>query len=289
MKLKASLSIAAVLLHLSSAALPNVGVAHAASHKMRSAHFLTTTLEKKGFAVDGVHRKGQVYFVKVAQDGTTAILAIDGYSAEIIGLNVLILAPGVTAKAQGTGGNHFVDLTYEYGYIVEETVYEASYELTVEEISVTEEYTEVSYEESEEVTYEEVEETAEADLDDGTAEDAAGDAEADANETPTTATPMMRMRMPTPMRMMLPMTRLTIAVTARRFDQQRRWAGVDDARVVDLRDLQDLRACLRFRRHLDQRHLVRHAVQRRDVGDLQHFHQLVELLAGLLDLFVVGR
>jgi hypothetical protein len=182
MKLKASLSIAAVLLHLSSAALPNVGVAHAASHKMRSAHFLTTTLEKKGFAVDGVHRKGQVYFVKVAQDGTTAILAIDGYSAEIIGLNVLILAPGVTAKAQGTGGNHFVDLTYEYGYIVEETVYEASYELTVEEISVTEEYTEVSYEESEEVTYEEVEETAEADLDDGTAEDAAGDAEADAND-----------------------------------------------------------------------------------------------------------
>jgi len=181
-RLKASLCVAAVLLHLSAAALPGVGTAYAAGHKVRSAHFLTTTLEKKSFKIDGVHRKGQVYFVKVTQDGTTAILAIDGYSAEIVGLNVLVLAPGATAKARGIGGNHFVDLTYEYGYVVEETVYDASYELTVEEISVTEEYTEVSYEESEEVTYEEVEETAEADLDDGTAEDPAGDAEADAND-----------------------------------------------------------------------------------------------------------
>lgn len=183
MKLKASLCVAAVLLHLSAAAFPNVGTAYAAGgHKMRSAHFLTTALEKRGFKIDGVHRKGQVYFVKVTDDGTTAILAVDGYSAEIVGLKVLVLAPGATAKARGTGGNHFVDLTYEYGYVIEETVYEASYELTVEEISVTEEYTEVSYEESEEVTYEEVEETAEADLDDGTKEDAAGDAEADAND-----------------------------------------------------------------------------------------------------------
>lgn len=152
------------------------------SHKMRSPHFIVTALEKKGLKVLDSRRKAQVYFLHVADDaGSEAILAVDGFSAEIIGLTILKLAPGVTATPAGSKGKHFVDLTYVYGYVIEESVYLSYTEITTEELSVTEEYSEVSYEETEEVTYEEVEDTADSDLDEGTAEDAAGDEMADDN------------------------------------------------------------------------------------------------------------
>lgn len=151
----------------------------AAKAKFRSAHFIATALEAKGLTVEGIRRKGQLYMVKVSDDGTTAILAIDGYSSELVGLHVLSLAPGATAKPKGSGGNHFVDITYEYGYIVEESDYSSYTEVTTEEISMTEEYSETTIETSEEVTYEDVDDGATGDLDEGQPGDEEGDAMAD--------------------------------------------------------------------------------------------------------------
>jgi hypothetical protein len=144
-------------------------------------------LEKKGVTVESVRREGQVYLFLITVDGTKAIVAIDGYSSEIIGLNVLVYGPGVTERAVNSASVHFVDFTYEFGYVVEETTFESYTEITTEEISSTEEYTEVSYEESEEVSYEEIsydeaaasDEEEVADLDQGEAGDEAGDTEAD--------------------------------------------------------------------------------------------------------------
>jgi len=187
MKIRASFCALAVFAHLTTGVLTVATSVQAIAaeghqkHKMRSAGFIATALEKKGFKVDEVRRHAQVYFVKVSEGGNSAILAIDGYSAELIGLKILELAPGTTAKSKGSGGNKFVDITYEFGYVVEISVYESYVEYSSEEISSTEEYTEVTYEESQEVTYEQVEEEASADLDEGTPEDAAGDQEADAN------------------------------------------------------------------------------------------------------------
>ncbi len=167
--------------------LPIVSV-KATKHKMRSAGFLKTALEKKGVTVTSVHRQGQVYLFLVDSAGTTAIVAVDGYSSEIIGVNVLSYAVGVTERPVNSAGIRFVDFTYEFGYIVEESVYLSYTEITSEEYSSTEEYTEVSYEESEEVSYEDVtydENTTEedvADLDQGTADDEAGDTEADVQD-----------------------------------------------------------------------------------------------------------
>lgn len=177
-----SASMIATQLAVAYLATPTFAQAAGQSHKMRSAHFIVTALESKGLKVLDSRRKAQVYFLHVADAaGNEAILAVDGFSAEIIGLTVLKLAPGVTATPAGSKGKRFVDLTYVYGYVIEWSVYESYTEITTEELTITEEYTEVSYEETEEVTYEEVEESSEADLDEGTAEDAAGDELADDN------------------------------------------------------------------------------------------------------------
>lgn len=147
---------------------------------MRSPRFIVTALEETGLKVIESRRKAQVYFLYVADDvGNEAILAVDGFHAEIIGLTLRTLGPGVTATAAGSQGNRFVDLAYVYGYVIEESVYESYTDITTEELSITEGYSEVSYEETEEVSYEEVEKTAESDLDEGTAEDAAGNEMAD--------------------------------------------------------------------------------------------------------------
>ncbi|RCW28604.1 hypothetical protein DFR48_101619 [Ciceribacter lividus] len=182
-KIFCSAAIAAQLTMAFTSVAPHQTLAATAHvHKLHSAHFIVTALEKKGIKVIDLRRRAQVYFLHVSDNaGTEAIVAIDGYSAEIIGLMVLALGPGVVATSTGSRGNHFVDLSYSFGYEVEYSVYESYTVVTTEEISITEEYTEVTYEESEEVTYEEVEETVEADLDSGTAEDAAGDELADGN------------------------------------------------------------------------------------------------------------
>lgn len=187
MKMKSTFFALAILAQLTSgvAVIATSETAIAAnqhqSHKMRSAGFIAKALEAKGFKVEGVRRQAQVYFVKVSESGNTAILAIDGYSAELIGLKIVELAAGATAKPKGSGGNKFVDITYEFGYEIEVSTYESYVEYSSEEISSTEEYSEVTYEESEEIAYEKVEEEPAADLDEGTPEDSAGDQQADDN------------------------------------------------------------------------------------------------------------
>lgn len=169
---------------ISASPMPIVRV-EAIKHKMRSAGFLKLRLEKKGVKVEDVRREGQVYLFLVDADGTKAIVAIDGYSSEIIGINVLTYAAGIAERPVNSAGVHFVDFTYEFGYVVEEATFSSYTEITSEEYSSSEEYTEVSYEESEEVSYEDItydegstEEDA-ADLDQGDEGDAAGDQEAD--------------------------------------------------------------------------------------------------------------
>lgn len=155
--------------------------AGAVNHKIRSAHFIVHKLEKKGFKVSDVRRKAQVYFVKVGKGPSTAVLAVDGYSAEIIGLTLVNAGAGVTPKPRGSGPRHFVDLVYEFGYIIPIAVYESYTVISSTEISSTSSYTSVSYSESEEVTYDAVEHDAASDLDDGTSGDSVGDKQADDN------------------------------------------------------------------------------------------------------------
>jgi hypothetical protein len=157
----------------------------AIKHKMRSAGFLKTRLEKKNVVVDDVRREGQVYLFLVHDEETKAIVAIDGYSSEIIGIKVLTYPPGTDAVPADSAGRHFSGFNYEFGYVVEQATFESYTEITSEEVSSTEEYSEVSYEESEEVSYEDISydegstEEDVADLDQGDEGDAAGDQEAD--------------------------------------------------------------------------------------------------------------
>lgn len=157
----------------------------AIKHKMRSAGFLKARLEKKNVIVDDVRREGQVYLFLVHDEELKAIVAIDGYSSEIIGIKVLTYPAGTDAVPVNSAGRHFSGFSYEFGYVVEQTTFESYTEITTEETTTTEEYSEVSYEESEEVSYEDITydegstEEDVADLDQGEAGDEAGDTEAD--------------------------------------------------------------------------------------------------------------
>jgi hypothetical protein len=167
-----------------SARLPIIRV-EAIKHKMRSAGFLKARLEKKNVIVDDVRREGQVYLFLVHDEETKAIVAVDGYSSEIIGVKVLTYPAGTDAVSVNSAGRHFSGFSYEFGYVVEQATFESYTETTTEESSSTEEYSEVSYEESKEVSYEDISydegstEEDVADLDQGDEGDAAGDQEAD--------------------------------------------------------------------------------------------------------------
>ncbi len=170
----------------------------ALKHKMRTAGFLKARLEKKNVVVDDVRREGQVYLFLVHDEEMKAIVAIDGYSSEIIGIKVLTYPPGTDAVPVDSAGRHFSGFSYEFGFVVEQATFENYTEITTEETSSTEEYTEVSYEESEEVSYEDITydegstEEDVADLDQGEPGDEAGDTEADiqdnADEAPDEGT-----------------------------------------------------------------------------------------------------
>ncbi|MBO3760581.1 hypothetical protein [Ciceribacter sp. L1K22] len=172
---------AAIALQLAAgvASISHYQAEAAVQHRMkrvRSPYFIMTALEKRGIEVIAMRRLAQVYFLHVRDGfGTEALMAVDGRNSEIIGLLVLSLGRGVSPIVTGSRGRHFVDLTYTFGYTVEWTVFESYTVITTEELSVTEEYVEVTYEEYEEVVYEEVEEYAEGDLDEGLPDDAAGD------------------------------------------------------------------------------------------------------------------
>ena len=154
----------------------------AAAARFRSAHFIVSQLETKGLKVEDVRRKGELYMVKVSESGTTALLAIDGYSSELVGLHVISLAPGAKAKPRGTAGNHFVDITYDYGYVIEESAFLSYTEVSSTELTSTEDYSEVSISSSDEIKYDAVDDATAGDLDQGLAGDDQGDQAAVAEE-----------------------------------------------------------------------------------------------------------
>ena len=53
-----------------------------------------------------------------------------------------------------------------------------------------------------------------------------------------------------------------------------------------MRDQQDFLSLLRLGSHFDDRHLMRDDRLIGQIDDFEHFHELVELLAGLLDVWV---
>ena len=170
--LKAAFLVAS--LGLAVVAAPAAGSASEA-HKLRSAHFLKTALESKGLKVEDVRRKGQMYLIKVTDGSAVAILAIDGYSAEIVGVTVVDGKP----EAAGSGPHHFTSVSTSFGYTIEESSYESITEVSETEMSSTESFTEESFVATEEVDYAAVDSESDGDLDEGTPEDAAGDAAAD--------------------------------------------------------------------------------------------------------------
>lgn len=156
-----------------------VAPAAAETHKIRSASFIRTALEHEGFKVIAMRRKAQLYVVKAELDGVVAILAINALSSQIVGVNVVSVPAGVTAKPAGSGPRHYTSVTTEFGYEVEESSFSSYTEVTTEEITTSESYEEVSYAESEEVEYEDADDDSSGDLDEGSADDDAGDDAAD--------------------------------------------------------------------------------------------------------------
>ena len=74
----------------------------------------------------------------------------------------------------------------------------------------------------------------------------------------------------------------------RNFHHQRRRRCIDKPGIVDLPGQHHFLPILGLGCHFDKRQLVANCVGICDIGDLEHFHQLVELLAGLLDIGVVA-
>lgn len=154
LKIKAISMMAAAV-----AALSLIGTADAAPTKMKSAGHFIRAFQAEGLQVESVRRQGQLYLMKVAHQGVKALVAVDGKTSNIVGVNVLEVPAGYTAPAAGSKGRKFQGLTYEYGYIVEPDVYETiTYVITEDQWTIVED---VEYEitETEVVTYEEVEVT----------------------------------------------------------------------------------------------------------------------------------
>ena len=128
--------------------------------RIRSVGFLAKQLQGKGFQVVEAKRHGFLYYFKVAKDGYTILLAVDGRSADIVGLTILDKPAGATVRQRGSSGSNFVDETYEFGVVIEVSVYESYYSYTEEEIEITETETETSsdvYMNDEEITEESTE------------------------------------------------------------------------------------------------------------------------------------
>jgi hypothetical protein len=126
--------------------------------RTRSVGFLAKQLQGKGFQVVEAKRHGFLYYFKVTKDGYTILLTVDGRSADIVGLTILDKPANAVVRQRGSSGNNFVDETYEFGVVIEETVYESYYSYTEEEIETTESesYSDV-YMDNEEITEESTE------------------------------------------------------------------------------------------------------------------------------------
>lgn len=184
MRFRHFIGIVATVSHLAVGAGMVVRGAEAAEREGRrfySAHFLVEALKTKKIKVDDVRRIGQVYFLRVDDAGTRAIVAIDGFTAEIVGLTVLSVAGG-GAPVQSSV-RHFTSTSSSFGLVVTETTFESYTEITSEELSSTEEYSEVSISESEMVSYEAVDDAAASELDLTAAEDESDGAAEEAGAT----------------------------------------------------------------------------------------------------------
>ena len=97
LKIKAISMMAAAVAVLSLA-----GVAEAAPTKMKSAGHFIRAFQAEGLQVEDVRRQGQLYLMKVAHQGVKALVAVDGKTSNIVGVNVLEVPAGYTAPAAGS-------------------------------------------------------------------------------------------------------------------------------------------------------------------------------------------
>jgi hypothetical protein len=196
MRLRTLLLTTAVLAGLAAGALAPISAEAATTARIRSPGDILVALEAEGFVIDEVRRKAQVYFVRARLDGVSAILAVDGRDAELIGVTVLGSATdGTAARSRGPAR---VDLSRSYGYVIEVATYESWTEVSSVEWTSTEDYVEVTYEENEEISYgettleesvgfdateeseaAEVDGTAEETVDEGSVDDGTDDGVAD--------------------------------------------------------------------------------------------------------------
>ncbi len=143
---------------------------------LRSVSFITAKLAQRGFVVSDARRQGQIYVFRTSKQGFMQLIAVDARDAKIVGLNVLAAPAGAQLPESENKDNHFIDETYEFGYVVSEKEYESFTPFTPAHMSATEDYTVTAVEESEMVIYEPLDVVADGsdDLDkadEGTAQD----------------------------------------------------------------------------------------------------------------------
>ena len=82
---------------------------------------------------------------------------------------------------------------------------------------------------------------------------------------------------------------IDLILSARDLDRQRIGCEVDDARPEHVDQMDQPGPALRRGRHFDHGEIAIHGGRRRDVGDRDHVHELVEIRRDPLGLRVVGR
>ena len=154
----------AALLAVSATA---AAAAPSAKLKVLSPGQVGALMAKAKFKVSGVYRKGPSYVVRATgPTGNDVILAVDGKSGKIIGLDVVKWAPNAKRVKRGSRGNAFTGDVYEFGVsislpalatwlVYEPAVWTSTNDTWIEVETTTVSWTEVTYEESvTEVSYE---------------------------------------------------------------------------------------------------------------------------------------
>lgn len=92
------------------------GAAAAPKAKVISPRQVAGLMTKAKFKVAGVYRKGVDYVVRATgPTGNDVIVAVDGKSGKIIGLDVVKWAPSAKRVKRGSRGNAFTGDVYEFG------------------------------------------------------------------------------------------------------------------------------------------------------------------------------
>ena len=104
---------AAALLALTAT---SAAAAPGAKAKVLSPGQVGALMKKAKFKVAGVYRKGPSYVVRATgPTGNDVVLAVDGKSGKIIGLDVVKWAPKAKRVRRGSRGNAFTGDVYEFG------------------------------------------------------------------------------------------------------------------------------------------------------------------------------